>query len=774
MSLGSTFGLGMRLALGRGRSGLMRVLLMTAGVGIGVALVVGGLGIVPALDARRAREFARTPAITAEAAPDSSSEGSQNYLLWSTFSDRIGDQDVIRRLVAHVGTGPAPLPPGVSTLPKAGEKVLSPALADLLETPVGRVAAQRFPGRVIGSVGSEGLLYPVELVAYVGSSASTLRRDGALRAVGFGSASGFRSQPIPLDAKVLILMGVIGLLVPTLVFVITSTRLSAASRERRLAAMRLVGATPAQTRLMAAVESGVSAVAGSLLGVGLFFALRPVVASLSLAGYRWFASDMAPSVGSVLGVVVVAPVLAVLAAMVGLRRLIVTPLGVARRARVRRAGPVRLILPVIGLVGLGLCWVARDTIDGGGPVSLLALGISFFAVLGGVALVAPWLGAAAAPLLTRRQRGAGALMGARRLQADPTAAGRVVGAMALLVCGAGVILALLPPALAARGGEPDLAVDLPASSVVVFAYAPANSARFARSVKTLDGVTAVAPLFSLPAQEDPNGGGTTGRDYVIADCAELGRATGLHLPRCGPDTVYVRKGHPVPGWVRPGAVFRSRLEDGRVVPLRIPTTVQRADLPAYLPVFVPPDAVPAWAARSLIAYTTLIGTDGSPAAAEQIRNEVARLRIPSKVTTPAEALADANVDIRHWTSLVDLGIAAALAIALANLLIVTIDHVNERRRPVAVLAACGVPLGVLRRSIAVEIGLPLATAILVATATALAVAWILAAIIGQPMIVPAGRMAVFFALAAGAVAVVTALTFPSLARAARPETLQAE
>jgi hypothetical protein len=42
------------------------------------------------------------------------------------------------------------------------------------------------------------------------------------------------------------------------------------------------------------------------------------------------------------------------------------------------------------------------------------------------------------------------------------------------------------------------------------------------------------------------------------------------------------------------------------------------------------------------------------------------------------------------------------------------------------------------------------------------------------MVVPVERMAALFALAAAAVAVVTALTFPSLARAARPETLQAE
>jgi hypothetical protein len=774
MSVASTLGLGLRLAIGRGRHGLMRLLLMTAGVGIGVALVVGGLGITPALDARRAREFARIPAVFATAEGDFENGIPPYPMLWARADDQIAGHDVVAYRMAHVGKDPAPLPPGVSRFPKPGEKVVSPALADLFATPAGQVAAERYPGPVVGTVGPEGLLYPGELVVYEGTTPEALRETGAIPAVGFGNASGYHSEPIPLDAKVLILLGVIGLLVPTLVFVITSTRLSAASRERRLAAMRLVGATPAETRLMAATETGLSTVAGSVLGVVLFFAFRPLVASLSLAGYSWFPSDMAPPVGSVLLVLVAAPALAVLATLVGLRRLIVTPLGVARRGRVRRAGPVRLILPAAGLVGLGLCWLARDTIDAGGPGALLALGASFLLVLAGVALVAPWLGAAAAPLLTRRQRGMGALMGARRIQADPTAAGRVVGAVALLVCAAGVIVALLPPALADRTGQADLAAGLPPASVAVLAYVPMDSAAIGGALRRLEGVTAAAPLSSLPGREEPGGPSRTAGDYLIADCAQIGPATGLTFARCGPDTVFVPAGKPTPDWVRPGANVRIPIEDGRVVPIRIPPTLERMALPDYLPVILPPQAVPGWARPTLTAYTILVATDGTPAAVERVRNVVAEQGLSARVTTPAESRARANADVRHMISLVDLGIAAALAIALANLLVVTIDHVAERRRPVAVLAASGVPLGVLRRSVAVEIGVPLATAIAMATATSLVVAAIVASILDHPMVVPFVRMGALFGLAAAAVAVVTALTFPSLARAARPETLQAE
>ena len=56
-------------------------------------------------------------------------------------------------------------------------------------------------------------------------------------------------------AVLMIILAVIGALVPVAVFVSTATRLSAARREQRLAALRLVGATASQVTWLAAVES---------------------------------------------------------------------------------------------------------------------------------------------------------------------------------------------------------------------------------------------------------------------------------------------------------------------------------------------------------------------------------------------------------------------------------------------------------------------------------------------------------------------------------------
>ena len=71
--------------------------------------------------------------------------------------------------------------------------------------------------------------------------------------------------------RVVLGVGAVGLLIPVLVFVAVSTRLAAARREERFAALRLVGATPRQVTTVAAVEAGLAALAGTLVGFALFW-----------------------------------------------------------------------------------------------------------------------------------------------------------------------------------------------------------------------------------------------------------------------------------------------------------------------------------------------------------------------------------------------------------------------------------------------------------------------------------------------------------------------
>src|SRR5204862_6196708 len=138
----------------------------------------------------------------------------------------------------------------------------------------------RYPGRQVGTIGDDALASPDSLVIIVGHRAAELAQAPFARQIrSFETAA----QGAPGDAHPgrmqLILAVVAGaLLIPVLIFIGAATRLSAARREQRFAAMRLVGATPRQVSIIAAVEAVVAAVVGVAVGFVMFFALRSLLA----------------------------------------------------------------------------------------------------------------------------------------------------------------------------------------------------------------------------------------------------------------------------------------------------------------------------------------------------------------------------------------------------------------------------------------------------------------------------------------------------------------
>ena len=89
-------------------------------------------------------------------------------------------------------------------------------------------------------------------------------------------------------------VGVLAVLFPILILIGTATRLAAARREERFAALRLVGATPRDINVIASVDSVVSALLGAIAGIGLFLAIRPALAGAELTGTRYFAATVSP------------------------------------------------------------------------------------------------------------------------------------------------------------------------------------------------------------------------------------------------------------------------------------------------------------------------------------------------------------------------------------------------------------------------------------------------------------------------------------------------
>ncbi|NAZ84542.1 FtsX-like permease family protein [Kineococcus indalonis] len=250
------------------------------------------------------------------------------------------------------------------------------------------------------------------------------------------------------------------LCVPVLAFAGQCARVGAPARERRLAALRLQGATPGDVVRVVAAETGVAALLGSVAGTGLFLVLRavldaPVRATWALdrtvtydngstgtvteqfSGLaRRLPTDVLPPWPALLAVVVAVPVSAALFAVLSMRRVAVTPFGVVRREQQR---PVR-VLPVV-LLAVGTAGTAGFTAllellglqDAAPQVSGLLFTALLLATAVGLLLGTGALAAAVGAALAARVRRPALLLAGRRLVAAPTTAARTHAALLVVV-----------------------------------------------------------------------------------------------------------------------------------------------------------------------------------------------------------------------------------------------------------------------------------------------------------------------------------------------------
>ncbi|MFC5833727.1 hypothetical protein [Nonomuraea insulae] len=212
-------------------------------------------------------------------------------------------------------------------------------------------------------------------------------------------------------------LGLALLAVPVAGLVHQANRLASATRERRLAALRLAGATPGDVRRLGALEGGRLALGGSLGGAVLY-----VVTHLG---------GPLPQVPVVVALVTLGAILS--GARAG-RHVVASPLGVVRRARVRgpRVRDLLLFAAGVGLLVLGA------VVKGGFPFvgkygSVVAMAAGLVLLLFGVTLAATWLIRAYARRAGRRARSPETLLAARLVEADPRAWARALSVVSLTV-----------------------------------------------------------------------------------------------------------------------------------------------------------------------------------------------------------------------------------------------------------------------------------------------------------------------------------------------------
>ncbi|MBO0826970.1 MAG: ABC transporter permease [Streptosporangiales bacterium] len=422
----------LRSADGRNRIGAVLVL---AAVCVSTALLMFAVGANHAFDARAAREAWRFPRADAH-----------GTAVEAASTDYVRGRPITVVELARAGAHP-PVPPGMTTFPRPGERWVSPALATMTGHLPADELADRFAGRgAAHRLGPAALVYPDELVAVIGRAATdpgmTARREDDGGAASPTRISAYATTtPSTSDATgytILAKIAAVLMVVPLLVFGGAAARLTAARRDQRLAALRLVGATPRQVVVMTVAEAVVTALLGVVVGLAVYAAATPPLTRITMMGGSWFLGDLWPGPLWLAGVVVGVPLLVGASAVVGLRRVVVSPLGVASRQTPPRLKAVRAAVAVALLIAFTVA--AREAGRLGAGIVVALLGLAFL----GLNLLGPWVVGVIGRIVAGTARGVTGLLAGRRLVDDPRATWRTVSGIALVGFVAG-FLALFDP-----------------------------------------------------------------------------------------------------------------------------------------------------------------------------------------------------------------------------------------------------------------------------------------------------------------------------------------
>ncbi|MDQ3165117.1 MAG: hypothetical protein M3Q17_02980 [Actinomycetota bacterium] len=296
------------------------------------------------------------------------------------------------------------------------------------------------------------------LLTAMGAAAGTLALLAAAAVVSIGPSDGPYSSDV-LNERGLhqgVVIALILLCLPLLVFVGQCSRIGAPARDRRLAAFRMAGATPADAVKIAATETGLAAALGSLLGAGMYLSGRVLLDRPHLdtvtvmrearenlfvgepvTGPVWnLPTDVIAPWWVIASVVIAIPIAAGVLSVVALRRVALTPQGVIRRQPLRPPAGLPAILFAAGAGGLAAFEAVVRTFGlGDGSLKVrAAIALSLFLLCGvglllGSAAMAASIGAVLAPRVSKPA----ILIASRRMIAAPFTASRASAAVLLAV-----------------------------------------------------------------------------------------------------------------------------------------------------------------------------------------------------------------------------------------------------------------------------------------------------------------------------------------------------
>lgn len=775
-------GMGARFAFGGGREGWIRTLLTGVGVGLGVALLLISTAIPGALAQRYERGDARSTmsSETADApGPDT--------LLITRVNQTYRSKDIEGHMLRAEGPR-APLPPGLKRIPGRGEMAVSPALDEMLKSSDGALLRERLDARISEIIGDPGLVGPGELFFYLGSD--TLEKGGpedyrVERVTTFG----YDADREGLD-PVLMLMVVltfVALLMPVAVFIATAVRFGGDRRDRRLAALRLVGADARMVRRIAAGEALAGSLVGLVLGSGFFAVGRSLVGSVSLQQRSVFPADLDPAPWLAVLVALAVPAAAVAVTLFALRGVVIEPLGVVRTAKPsRRRVWWRLLLP---LIGLGLLVPLGGRGNDHGRFNQWQVGGGVVLLLVGITVLLPWL----------LERFVGKMSGGpvswqlavRRLQVNSGSAARLVNGIAVAVAGAIALQMLFAGVegdyVRSTGQDPARA----AVQVMVHQGSTTRADDLARRISAEQGVTRTVALTSAQAAHQVPATDTV--ELTIGTCDALGEVA--VLDSCAEGDAFVLTGAAPSQEARGiygatakpgdelfvGDVRQYEVEGGAppapvkwTLPAAARTVAGRPDPGGQLRtgLLVTPSAAPKELGdfQNPLVYVQV--DESGPDALDRARNAVFKadpLATAMRLRDTQEAAGFSSIRTGLF-----FGATAVLVLIGGSLLVSQLEQLRERRRLLSSLVAFGTKRSTLGLSVLWQTAVPIALGLVLAAGVGVALGAVLMGMAAQPVRVDWASVLGMTAAGAGVVVVVTLLSLPPLLRLMRPDGLRTE
>ena len=663
-----------------GRQSFARLGLTTAAVALGIVLVCGFMAGINGLMRR-----AGGSAISLAAHQASRKEASQQPIngvepLRISNVARLGNASKwhgqLIQTYSIYGTAKSPQFAKLKT-PGPGEYYLSRALADAVAQYPEDNILSRFGKNTnyLGVLPSEYTASPDALMMVRGASAEAVAAsDDVAKAQGQASyfanvyrtdANGLTSN-VGLDPISIIVLGIGGtiLLFPIVIFVSVATQLGAAQREKRYAALRLIGATKRQVGRVLILESLLASVVGVLIGLGVFWLLQTPLQQFKMDGMRFNPGDLALTAGQYALIIGLTLGLTTFVNWRRMRRAQISPLGVSRSIeKVKKLRGWRALVPAAGIAIFawlsskpGLDWLTANK-ESAMPILLLMAALLL--VMFGIILAGGWLTNKLSLLAARWANNGSMLIAGKRTAVHSRTVFRGVS---------GVVLALFAGSfyLTATSGIENLNIQAikdngysqlkHGTAAVIGRSLPGD---MAKRLQQESYVTSVATVYP---REDGN----------AIRCQDLARYTE----------------HTCPANARPDQF-----------------ALLNFDAPVVKSVSLINDKVDTNGAKE---YLVAVTSDDN---IEKLRSMVVvhanQYDLTYVVSGTDAKKPHINPTIREFASLAYIGIGVTLFVAVASLIVSTIGGLMERRRSLYTLRLGGMRLAQLKRLVMVESVAPL-------------------------------------------------------------------